>query len=104
MENISFMQLQFFSFSELNLHNNFDADSNCFQAILENLTESLGVHKILVRKIWFYPPPKRAKMRKNCTNQWKILKIDTFSAGGTLFYGQHDLMDIWAFLTFIFCN
>ena len=55
--NIHVMQLQFFSFSELNLHNYFGADSNCFQAILKNLSESLGVHKILVRQIWFNPPP-----------------------------------------------
>ena len=41
-------------------------------------------------------------MRKNCTNQYKILNIDTFSAGGggggTRFYGQNAFMDIWAFL------
>ena len=39
-------------------------------------------------------------MRKDYTNQWKILKIDTFFGGGgeTQFYGQNDFMDIWAFL------
>ena len=41
-----------------------------------------------VRKVWVsikflfakfgFTPSKRAKMRKNCTNQYKILKIDTF--------------------------
>ena len=61
--------------------------------------KSLGVHKILVRKIWFPPPPRKGpKMRKNCRNQYKILKIDTFSVGETRFYGQNDFMDIWAFL------
>ena len=35
-------------------------------------------------------------MRKNCTNQYKILKIDTFSpgGGGTRFYGQNDFMGV----------
>ena len=39
-------------------------------------------------------------MRKTCTNQYKILKIDTFSGagGGTRFYGQNNFMDTWAFL------
>ena len=47
------------------------------------IQKSLGVHKILVRKIWFYPPPRKGpKMRKNCTNQQKILKLDTFGRGG----------------------
>ena len=41
---------------------------------------------------------KGSRMRENCTNQCKILKIDTFSGGGTQFYAQNDLMDIWAFL------
>ena len=49
------------------------------------------------------PPKKKAKMRKNCTNQQKILKLDTFSGGRgeTQFYGQNDLMDTWAFLIFL---
>ena len=39
-------------------------------------------------------------MRKSCTNQYRILKIDTlFGEGGTQFYGQNDFMDIWAFLS-----
>ena len=38
-------------------------------------------------------------MRKNCTNQYKILKIDTLSGGGKRdFFGQNDFMDIWVFL------
>ena len=60
--------------------------------------KSLGVHKTLVRKIWSHPPPPRKgpKMRKNCTNQKKILQIDTLSGGGgTRFYGQNDFIDIW---------
>ena len=48
--------------------------------------KSPGVHKILVRKILVPPPPptpkKGTKIRKKCTNQRKILKIDTFSGGG----------------------
>ena len=66
-----------------------------------SITESLGVRKILVRKIWFNPPPPRKvpKTRKNCTNQQRILKIDTFPGGGKKrLYGQNDFMDIWAFL------
>ena len=45
---------------------------------------SLGVHKILVRKnrVSSPPPEKGPKFGKNCTNQYKILKIDTFSGGG----------------------
>ena len=44
-------------------------------------------------------------MRKKCTNQYKILKIDTFSGeGGTRFYGQNDFMDIWAFLNIVTLN
>ena len=35
------------------------------------------------------PPPKGPKMRKNCTNKYKILKIDTFSGGG----GERDFTD-----------
>ena len=34
--------------------------------------KSLGVHRILVRKIWFsnpLPPEKGPQMRQNCTNQ-----------------------------------
>ena len=60
--------------------------------------KSLGVHKNLICKIWLYPPPpKGPTMRNNCTNQYKILKIDTSSGGGegeTRFYGQIDFMDI----------
>ena len=40
-------------------------------------------------------------MRKNCTNQHKLLKSDTFSGGGggeTQLYGPNDFIDIWAFL------
>ena len=64
------------------------------------LQKSLGVPKILVRKIWFYSPPPRKgpKMRKNYTNQYKILKIDTFSRGGNAILWTNDFMDIWAFL------
>ena len=43
-------------------------------------------------------------MRKNFANQYKVIKIDTFRGGGeggTLFYGQNDFMDIWAFLKFV---
>ena len=57
--------------------------------------------KFLSAKFGFTPPPKGPKMRKNCTNQKKILEIDTFSGGGeTQLYGQNDFMDIWAFLTY----
>ena len=40
--------------------------------------------KFLSAKFVFTPPPPRKgpKMRKNCTNRYKILKIDTFSGGG----------------------
>ena len=31
--------------------------------------KSLGVQKILVNKIWFNPPRRGPKTRKNCTNQ-----------------------------------
>ena len=44
--------------------------------------KSLGVHKILVRKIWFYhphPPPKMAQNDENCTN---LKKLTLFSGGG----------------------
>ena len=59
--------------------------------------------KFLSAKFSFTPPPPRKgpKMTKNCTNQEKILKIDTFSGGGgreTQCYGQNGFMDIWAFL------
>ena len=48
------------------------------------------------------PPRKGPEMRKNCTNQQKILKLTLFLRGGgeTQFDGQNDFMDIWAFLTF----
>ena len=60
---------------------------------------SLGVHNILVRKTWFYPPPQKGcKMRKTCTNQYKIPQSEliskSFRGGGTRFYGQNDFMDI----------
>ena len=44
--------------------------------------KSLGVHEILVCKTWFNTPPKGPKMRKNSSNQQKILKIDAFFRGG----------------------
>ena len=53
--------------------------------------KSLGVHEILVRKIWFYPPPKRAQNEE-------ILYKSVENHQGTRFYGQNDFMDIWAFL------
>ena len=57
--------------------------------------KSLGVHKILVRQIWFYPPPEKGpKMRR------KSSKLTLFpgGGGGNAIYGQNDFMDIWAFL------
>ena len=65
--------------------------------------KSLGVHKNSLSAKFGSPPPpgKRPRMRRNCTNQYEILKIDTFSGGGggeTRLYGQDDFMDIWAFL------
>ena len=59
--------------------------------------KSLGVPKILVRKIWFNrppPPPKRAQ------NEEKIVQISRNSSKLTLFPGggERDVMDIWAFL------
>ena len=59
--------------------------------------KSLGVHKILVRKIW--SPLKRAQNEEKLYKPVDFLKIDTFPGGGwTRFYGQNDFMDIWAFL------
>ena len=59
--------------------------------------------EFLSAKFGFTLPPKGRKMRKNCTNQYKILKIDTFPAGGgeKRFNGHNDFMDIWAFLKFL---
>ena len=57
--------------------------------------------KFLSAKFGFTPPPEKGpKWGINCTNQYKILKIDAFSGGGAgkPFYGQNDFMDIWAFL------
>ena len=64
--------------------------------------KSLGVHKILVRKIWFYPPPpKRApKWGKTLQINRKSAKLRLFRGGETQFYGQNDFMDIWVFLSF----
>ena len=62
--------------------------------------------KVLSAKFGFPPPPKGPKMRKNCTNQYKILKIDTFSGGGggnailwtKRFYGHVGVSEIKKFL------
>ena len=55
-----------------------------FSCVLSKSQKSLGAHKILFRKIWFYPPPpteKRPKWGK--TVQISIIfKIETFSGGG----------------------
>ena len=37
------------------------------------------------------PPPKRAQHEENFTNQYEILKIDTFSAGG----GGNTIKILW---------
>ena len=44
--------------------------------------KSLGVHKILVRKIWFNPPRKGLKTREKLYKSVENLQIDTFSGGG----------------------
>ena len=59
--------------------------------------------KFLSAKFGFTPPPRKGpKLRKNCTNQYKILKLTLFpgGGGGARFYGQNDFMDVWAFLKF----
>ena len=57
--------------------------------------------KFVSAKFGFTPTPRKGpKLRKNCTNQYKILKIDTFSGGGGRNF-MEDFMDIWAFLTLV---
>ena len=93
---------QFYVLSLSFLGGNRQKFKTCHQksTAIVTLQKRLGVHKILVRKIWLNPPPpKGPKMRKNCTNQYKPLKLTLFAGGGgTRFYGQNDFMDIWAFL------
>ena len=61
--------------------------------------KSLGVHKILVRKIWFpHPPGKRAQNEEKLFKSVENPQNWHFFRGGTQVYGQNDFMDIRAFL------
>ena len=52
---------------------------------------NLGVHKILVREIWFdLPPPKRAQNKKKLYKSVENPQIDFFQGGATQLYGQND--------------
>ena len=53
------------------------------------IQKSLGVHKILVRKIWLTPPNVKSQDRHFLWGG---------GGGGKRFYGQTDFVDIWAFL------
>ena len=54
--------------------------------------KSLGAHKILVRKIWFYPPPPKRAQNEGKTVQISIKssKLTLFPGGGG---GKRDFMD-----------
>ena len=64
--------------------------SRSFVAVVVSFRKVWVSIKFLSAKFGVTPPPPRKgpKMRKNCTNQYKILKIDTFSGGG-----KRDCMD-----------
>ena len=87
-----------YSFSE-KLHQDVDTFINFVQ---QTPKKNLGVHKILVHKIWFYPPPpeKGPKWGKTVQISRKSSKVTLFrGGGGNAIYGQNDFMDIWAFPT-----
>ena len=52
------------------------------QKTLCPIQKSLGVHKILVCKIWFPPPPEKGQNEERLFKSVENLQIDTFSRVG----------------------
>ena len=88
-----------FALSHVATHNAMDYIASSHDHPLTHV----GLANAKIRKVWVSikflsakfgfttPPPQKKgpKMKKNCTNQKKILKIDTFLGGG----GEHNFMD-----------
>ena len=66
------------------------------------IQKNLGVQKILVRKVWFYPPPPRKGPKWGKTVQISRksskLTLSGGGGGGTQSHWQNDFMNIWRHL------